>query len=1493
MQDGNKPEQKRHYKLYKSGKHWVTAAIVTFGAGMAVFAGAPTATTHASENSPVAITETQPATSTATADQTTTPANDAEQQASSSTDQQAPATTQASTTETSTVEQQATSDQATTTTSETDSTTPATATTTQVATDQTAQATTTAASATTTNTDEAPTDTDAAPITDANTPPANQDTLTKGNVQGLWDEGYQGQGMIVAVIDSGVTPHPDLRLSDDSTATLTKTKAGEKIAELGYGTYVNSKIPFAYDYSNNDSVNTQNTPAGSSHGEHVAGIIAANGTTTDGATSDQYDVTDYVKGVAPEAQILAMQVIDEFPDENFNDISRAIRDAVSLGANAIQMSLGIGVTEQDLTDEEQAAVKYATDRGVFVSISAGNNGNGASIIGSDVPNDISVAYNAKNDSSLGDPGMSASGMSVAAEYSDTGDASAMAEFSSWGPTSDYTLKPDITAPGENVWSTWINTDDRTPAYQSDSGTSMAGPYDAGAALIVMQKLMKTRPELKGADLVKAVKIALMNAAEPMVDAGYPETYISPRRQGAGQIDVSKAGDLTVEAEGTDDAGSVSLNQITNDTTFTINLTNYGTTAQTYTFDADGGPLTQVIDTNNQNKVHDQAIKGATLTADTPSFTLAAGATKTLTFHLHLADSVQSDQVVEGFFTLKAADATQTISMPYLGYFGDLADEQVIDDPANKDTSIFGGGILVDNNNNPLGVADPSSLSVLVNHDNVGAFTEIPAKVENGKVSFSPNGDGVSDSVYPYVFAKQNLKSVTIEILDADGNVVRTVDQENNTTKSYEQNGNFYNNQDLGLSIDMRLDADAFTWDGTLYDQATGKFITAPDGQYTYRIVTEQYNQGDDQTQNFDLPVAVDTAAPTINHLSYQDGVVAFDYSDQGTGFTQYSDGILTIGKQEFGIALHATSDRNTGVVGFTLTDAQQAALAKSDGQLKVTLTDVAGNSGSATIQAAPETTAAESAGDATVIAPQFVWEIGPDASGHNYNRLIPESGYVQTVSAQTEFTAYGLVPVGFAGSVTPTDEMTGNTVVGEVDQATGLVTFHLTASGKYSEYQAVATLDGPEYGEYFTSPVTATSTLITFLGDGYGDYAETNLAPVAELTDNATATAKMTDTKGIANLPLRDFSSITTHAAPTEGLTFDHFNDNTFTLIGADQLADIYDATTGELTITGKLADAANKTMTYTDATQAAQTVTFGADGKFSFQVPFKAAQQQAVGYRITTTAEDGSTSTAYGQLEIYLDDIFPTLELPQAEAVKVNADGDYEITTSSYTFTISGTVNDNINGYRLFANGDSLIHQKNLAGFNNHDDPDATTSNPYGAADFTKVYALTPGDNYFTVTAQDMVGNVVTKIFHVVRKDGQVGRNDTIENGIEDGVVVRTKVQVPDAVIASAQEFYDHTKPATATTEPKPNAVDAKVQPAPKGEVTLKTLAQAKAAKAQAQSRAFATQAKAKASGTHQADQDTFPQAGEASAHGLGVAGAAILAMFGSLLAFGKRRQH
>lgn len=115
----------------------------------------------------------------------------------------------------------------------------------------------------------------------------------------VWkDMGNKGEGEVIAVVDSGIDPnHKDMRLSDPSKAKLNKSN----IPSLGYGKYYSDKIPFAYNYAER-SDNIVDTGREHEHGMHVAGISAANAT-------DQDILNDTgVRGVAPEAQVLAMKV---------------------------------------------------------------------------------------------------------------------------------------------------------------------------------------------------------------------------------------------------------------------------------------------------------------------------------------------------------------------------------------------------------------------------------------------------------------------------------------------------------------------------------------------------------------------------------------------------------------------------------------------------------------------------------------------------------------------------------------------------------------------------------------------------------------------------------------------------------------------------------------------------------------------------------------------------------------------------------------------------------------------------------------------------------------------------------------------------------------------------------------------------------------------------------------------------------------------------------
>ena len=135
----------------------------------------------------------------------------------------------------------------------------------------------------------------------------------------------------------------------------------------------------------------------------------------------QMEMKKYAVGVAPESQLLALRVFnDQFADENPDDIAQAIYDAVNLGANVIQMSLGQGVAASDLNDVEQKAVQYAIDHGVFVSISASNNGHAGSIETSAIhysPGGATGAFEPFSSSTVANPGASRNALTVAAENS--------------------------------------------------------------------------------------------------------------------------------------------------------------------------------------------------------------------------------------------------------------------------------------------------------------------------------------------------------------------------------------------------------------------------------------------------------------------------------------------------------------------------------------------------------------------------------------------------------------------------------------------------------------------------------------------------------------------------------------------------------------------------------------------------------------------------------------------------------------------------------------------------------------------------------------------------------------------------------------------------------------------------------------------------------------------------------------------------------------------
>jgi len=215
-----------------------------------------------------------------------------------------------------------------------------------------------------------------------------------------WDITTGSPDVIIAVIDTGVDlDHPDLA----------------------------AKLVDGYDFANLDT--TPDDDHG--HGTHVAGITAA---VTDNSLG--------VAGLAWQASIMPVKVLDSSGSGWLSDVAGGIVYAADNGAQVINLSLGGPDSDSTLSE----AIDHAHDQGVFIAAAAGNNGNNT------------LLYPAAEEHVVG----------VAA--TDSGDARAY--FSNYG------AHVDIAAPGVSIYSTYPGS------YATMSGTSMATPFVAGLAALL-------------------------------------------------------------------------------------------------------------------------------------------------------------------------------------------------------------------------------------------------------------------------------------------------------------------------------------------------------------------------------------------------------------------------------------------------------------------------------------------------------------------------------------------------------------------------------------------------------------------------------------------------------------------------------------------------------------------------------------------------------------------------------------------------------------------------------------------------------------------------------------------------------------------------------------------------------------------------------------------------------------------------------------------------
>lgn len=265
----------------------------------------------------------------------------------------------------------------------------------------------------------------------------------------------------------------------------------------------------------------------------------------------------------------------------------------------------------------------------------------------------------------------------------------VATFSSYGPGPDLRLKPNILAPGVNIYSTIGKNkklDDKFDrGYGYMQGTSMAAPFAAGVGALIKGAWKKAGFN-PGIPMNKALLYTLSNTATPVSSAatipleghGY---YTTPRRQGAGFINAKHAYDNRVFLRTEEGQPMVSLKQLKRSPkTFTVKLTNYGKQTAQYRIDCG----TVLYEKKGKRYSYDEPLPGATLTSTADSISLAKGETKSLSFTLDTSNTGSEEGFTEGFVRL-ISDNPQipSLGFPYMGYLGNWEQDPVLEED-NKD-----------------------------------------------------------------------------------------------------------------------------------------------------------------------------------------------------------------------------------------------------------------------------------------------------------------------------------------------------------------------------------------------------------------------------------------------------------------------------------------------------------------------------------------------------------------------------------------------------------------------------------------------------------------------------------------------------------------------------------------------------------------------------------------------------------------------------------------
>jgi serine protease AprX len=337
----------------------------------------------------------------------------------------------------------------------------------------------------------------------------------------VWDQGYRGAGVLVAIIDTGVDyNHPDL-------AARIWTNAGE-IPGNAIDDDGNGVVDDVHGY---DSANDDGDPLDDNgHGTHVGGSVAGDGA---GGT---------ITGVAPEASLMAVKVLGAGGGGTFAGIMAGVEYALENGAQVLNLSLGGLCTSPATRALLRANADAVAAAGISMCVASANDRckqRPPNLVRS--PGDAPPPWLSPDQPPIGALGgvttVGATGnlSDQVTTFSSPGpvDWSQPAGYGDWricdpGTPNIGLIKPDVSAPGLDVISTILGG-----GYGNNSGTSMATPHVAGLAALILSR----NPQLTSAEVHEILETTALDLGPSGKDNDYgagriraPRRWRRPRRR---------------------------------------------------------------------------------------------------------------------------------------------------------------------------------------------------------------------------------------------------------------------------------------------------------------------------------------------------------------------------------------------------------------------------------------------------------------------------------------------------------------------------------------------------------------------------------------------------------------------------------------------------------------------------------------------------------------------------------------------------------------------------------------------------------------------------------------------------------------------------------------------------------------------------------------------------------------------------------------------------